>query len=58
MALIVAKENESTKIDELQSKIDILEEKLMTNTYHNSMGDNNIIGSNNTLNQNNIVINN
>ena len=58
MALIVAKENESTKIDELQSKIDILEEKLMTNTYHNSMGDNNIINSNNTLNQNHIVINN
>jgi len=58
MAIVLAEENKSTKIDELQSKIDILEEKLMTNTYKNSVGDNNVINSNNTLNQNNIVINN
>ena len=60
MAIVLARKSEESKLEELQSQIDILEEKLVKTNYYqqNNVGDNNIINSNNTLNQHNIVINN
>ena len=58
MSIVLAEQEKENKLEELQSKLEILEEKLLTNAYQNKVGDNNVINSNNTLNQNNIVINN